>query len=59
MALFDIFSPSSLEEVWVAVLNITGPLSNWSFADNALPGKYVTSYDYYYYTVPGDCIYWL
>ncbi|PNX84398.1 endoplasmic reticulum metallopeptidase 1-like protein [Trifolium pratense] len=29
---------SSLEEIWVAVLNITGPLSSWSFADNALPG---------------------
>ncbi|RZB96209.1 Endoplasmic reticulum metallopeptidase 1 isoform B [Glycine soja] len=28
----------SLEEVWVAVLNITGPLSSWSFADNLLPG---------------------
>ncbi|KAK7319050.1 hypothetical protein RJT34_03760 [Clitoria ternatea] len=28
----------SLEEVWVAVLNITGPLSSWSFADNVLPG---------------------
>ncbi|XP_057751017.1 uncharacterized protein LOC130969357 [Arachis stenosperma] len=28
----------SLEEVWVAVLNITGPLSSWSFADNTLPG---------------------
>ncbi|KAK7246987.1 hypothetical protein RIF29_41861 [Crotalaria pallida] len=28
----------SLEEVWVTVLNITGPLSNWSFADNVLPG---------------------
>ncbi|MQL72276.1 hypothetical protein Taro_004625 [Colocasia esculenta] len=28
---------NSLEEVWVAVLNITGPLSNWSFADNVLP----------------------
>ncbi|XP_010250754.1 PREDICTED: endoplasmic reticulum metallopeptidase 1 isoform X2 [Nelumbo nucifera] len=26
----------SLEEVWVAVLNITGPLSGWSFADNNL-----------------------
>ncbi|KAJ8759086.1 hypothetical protein K2173_003324 [Erythroxylum novogranatense] len=25
-----------LEEVWVAVLNITGPLSSWSFADNKL-----------------------
>lgn len=31
-------SSSSLEEVWVTVLNITGPLSNWSFADNKLPG---------------------
>ncbi|KAA3465821.1 endoplasmic reticulum metallopeptidase 1-like isoform X2 [Gossypium australe] len=28
----------SLEEVWVAILNITGPLSNWSFADNKLSG---------------------
>ncbi|KAE9601111.1 hypothetical protein Lal_00023902 [Lupinus albus] len=28
----------SLEEIWVTVLNITGPLSNWSFADNMLPG---------------------
>lgn len=28
----------SLEEIWVAVLNITGPLSSWSFADNVLPG---------------------
>ncbi|CAL0306366.1 unnamed protein product [Lupinus luteus] len=28
----------SLEEIWVTVLNITGPLSNWSFADNVLPG---------------------
>lgn len=27
----------SLEEVWVTVLNITGPLSSWSFADNRLP----------------------
>ncbi|OMO88172.1 Peptidase M28 [Corchorus olitorius] len=27
----------SLEEIWVAVLNITGPLSSWSFADNKLP----------------------
>ncbi|XP_010926709.2 uncharacterized protein [Elaeis guineensis] len=27
----------SLEEIWVTVLNITGPLSNWSFADNRLP----------------------
>ncbi|KAF7813617.1 endoplasmic reticulum metallopeptidase 1 isoform X1 [Senna tora] len=30
-------SLGSLEEVWVAVLNITGPLSSWSFADNVLP----------------------
>lgn len=29
-------SLGSLEEVWVAVLNITGPLSNWSFADNQI-----------------------
>ncbi|KAG6759134.1 hypothetical protein POTOM_035602 [Populus tomentosa] len=28
---------SDLEEVWLAVLNITGPLSSWSFADNKLP----------------------
>ncbi|KMZ63040.1 hypothetical protein ZOSMA_42G00800, partial [Zostera marina] len=27
----------SLKEVWVAVLNITGPLSNWSFANSTLP----------------------
>ncbi|KOM31477.1 hypothetical protein LR48_Vigan01g103200 [Vigna angularis] len=31
-------SLGSLQEVWVAVLNITGPLSSWSFADNLLPG---------------------
>ncbi|KAL5973045.1 hypothetical protein ACLOJK_039852, partial [Asimina triloba] len=31
------FSLGSLDEVWVSVLNITGPLSNWSFADNILP----------------------
>ncbi|PKI78314.1 hypothetical protein CRG98_001257 [Punica granatum] len=30
-------SLGSLEEVWVAVLNVTGPLSGWSFADQALP----------------------
>lgn len=30
---------SSLKEVWVSVLNITGPLSSWSFADNKLPGE--------------------
>ncbi|XP_008445498.2 uncharacterized protein LOC103488498 isoform X1 [Cucumis melo] len=29
-------SLGSVEEVWVTVLNITGPLSNWSFADNKL-----------------------
>ncbi|KAI0530756.1 hypothetical protein KFK09_000304 [Dendrobium nobile] len=29
----------SLKEVWVTVLNITGPLSNWSFADNKLPAS--------------------
>eukprot|EP01018_Ginkgo_biloba_P014095 Gb_29425 [translate_table: standard] len=27
----------SLQEVWIAVLNITGPLSNWSYAENQLP----------------------
>lgn len=31
------FYLGSLEEVWVSVLNITGPLSSWSFADNVLP----------------------
>ncbi|KAL2233718.1 UNVERIFIED_CONTAM: 60S ribosomal protein L17-2 [Sesamum indicum] len=31
------FSLGSSKEVWVAVLNITGPLSNWSFANNKLP----------------------
>ncbi|KAL3501024.1 hypothetical protein ACH5RR_035473 [Cinchona calisaya] len=31
------FDLGSLKEVWVSVLNITGPLSSWSFADNALP----------------------
>ncbi|XP_068333814.1 uncharacterized protein [Pyrus communis] len=30
-------SLGSLEEVWVTVVNITGPLSSWSFADNTLP----------------------
>ncbi|KAG7020138.1 Endoplasmic reticulum metallopeptidase 1 [Cucurbita argyrosperma subsp. argyrosperma] len=30
-------SLGSLEEIWVTVLNITGPLSSWSFADNKLP----------------------
>ncbi|GAB4829348.1 hypothetical protein Ancab_019018 [Ancistrocladus abbreviatus] len=31
------FNLGSLKEVWVAVLNITGPLSSWSFADNVVP----------------------
>ncbi|KAL8550695.1 hypothetical protein ACS0TY_009194 [Phlomoides rotata] len=31
------FSLGSLKEVWVAVLNITGPLSNWSFANHKIP----------------------
>lgn len=31
----------SLEEVWVGVLNITGPLSNWSLANNILPGFFL------------------
>ncbi|KAK6922400.1 Peptidase M28 [Dillenia turbinata] len=31
------FQLGSLKEVWVAVLNITGPLSGWSFADGTLP----------------------
>lgn len=31
------FSLGSSKEVWVAVLNITGPLSNWSFANNEIP----------------------
>lgn len=30
-------SLGSSQEVWVTVLNITGPLSSWSFADNILP----------------------
>ncbi|GLT48038.1 hypothetical protein SLA2020_216800 [Shorea laevis] len=35
-------SLGSLEEVWVAVLNITGPLSSWSFAENKLPAPETT-----------------
>ncbi|KAK3443323.1 endoplasmic reticulum metallopeptidase 1 [Eucalyptus grandis] len=31
------FSLGSLNEVWVTVLNITGPLSGWSLADEVLP----------------------
>ncbi|AAC18795.1 Contains similarity to hypothetical gene B0495.7 gb/687822 from C. elegans cosmid gb/U21317 [Arabidopsis thaliana] len=30
-------SLGSLEEIWVTVLNITGPLSGWSFADGKPP----------------------
>lgn len=30
-------SLGSLKEVWVTVLNVTGPLSSWSFADKTLP----------------------
>lgn len=37
------FSLGSLKEVWVAVLNITGSLSSWSFADNVLPGNLIYS----------------
>ncbi|XVE85307.1 hypothetical protein DITRI_Ditri17bG0081100 [Diplodiscus trichospermus] len=35
-------SLGSLEEVWVTVLNITGPLSSWSFADNKLPAPEIS-----------------
>lgn len=42
--IFLILSFSSLEEVWVAVLNITGPLSSWSLADNKLPGELILFY---------------
>lgn len=38
-----LFHCSSLEEVWVTVLNITGPLSSWSVADNKLPGDLILS----------------
>ncbi|WCJ38750.1 Zn-dependent exopeptidases superfamily protein [Euphorbia peplus] len=34
-------SLGDLEEVWVAVLNITGPLSSWSFAEYILPAPEV------------------
>ncbi|EEE66994.1 hypothetical protein OsJ_23904 [Oryza sativa Japonica Group] len=30
-------SLGSLSEIWTSVLNITGPLSNWSFSDMTLP----------------------
>lgn len=36
-------SLGSLSEIWTAVLNITGPLSNWSFADNMLPAHQIVS----------------
>ncbi|KAF3630074.1 hypothetical protein FXO37_28617 [Capsicum annuum] len=36
------FSLGSLKEVWVAVLNITGSLSSWSFAANVLPAHVKT-----------------
>nr|GEV21912.1 endoplasmic reticulum metallopeptidase 1 [Tanacetum cinerariifolium] len=31
------FTLGSLKEVWVTVLNITGPISGWSFANSTLP----------------------
>lgn len=37
---YGFWSLSSLKEVWVAVLNITGPLSNWSFANHKIPGDF-------------------
>uniref|UniRef100_A0A453BIE0 Endoplasmic reticulum metallopeptidase 1-like C-terminal domain-containing protein n=1 Tax=Aegilops tauschii subsp. strangulata TaxID=200361 RepID=A0A453BIE0_AEGTS len=36
-------SLGSLSEVWTTSLNITGPLSNWSFADNTLPAPQTVS----------------
>ncbi|KAL6983889.1 hypothetical protein U1Q18_017261 [Sarracenia purpurea var. burkii] len=36
-------SLGSLREVWVAVLNITGPLSNWSLANNVLPAPEIVN----------------
>ncbi|TVU39640.1 hypothetical protein EJB05_13069, partial [Eragrostis curvula] len=36
-------SLGSLSEIWTTVLNITGPLSNWSFADNMLPAPQLVS----------------
>lgn len=46
---------SSLEEIWVAVLNITGPLSSWSFADNKLPGDNLYHLQYFIF----DRLLWL
>lgn len=37
-SIYNFICFSSLSEIWTSVLNITGPLSNWSFADNMLPG---------------------
>ncbi|KAM0934905.1 putative peptidase M28 [Dioscorea sansibarensis] len=34
-------SLGSLKEVWVTVLNITGPLSAWSFADGSIPDPHM------------------
>lgn len=36
-------SLGSLSEIWTTVLNITGPLSNWSFADITLPAAQTVS----------------
>lgn len=48
---------SSLEEVWVAVLNITGPLSNWSFADNKVPGlQNLLGFQLVFNRIISDCI---
>ncbi|GJN07710.1 hypothetical protein PR202_ga25564 [Eleusine coracana subsp. coracana] len=40
-------SLGSLSEIWTSVLNITGPLSNWSFADNMLPGGSINFWHYF------------
>lgn len=42
---------SSLEEIWVTALNITGPLSSWSFADNVLPGTKVVSSTWFFFWI--------
>ncbi|KAL5198256.1 hypothetical protein ABZP36_001768 [Zizania latifolia] len=36
-------SLGSLSEIWSSVLNITGPLSNWSFSDATLPAPQTVS----------------
>ncbi|KAJ0256056.1 Zn-dependent exopeptidases superfamily protein [Hirschfeldia incana] len=36
-------SLGSLEEIWVSVLNVTGPLSGWSFADGKPPAPELPS----------------